>query len=229
MFPLSDSIKAARFPFLNLIIIAANVYVFYLQLTTPSLDEFILTYSLIPSFVDISQPTTLLPFVTSMFLHGGFLHIISNMWFLKVFGDNVEGHMNPLLFVLLYFGAGIVGSVLQYLFMPNSTIPMLGASGAVAGVLGAYFIFFPHARIKTLFPIFFFITFINVPAYIMLGYWFFLQIFSGVGSLGAAVDQGGVAFWAHIGGFVYGLAFAKILELTSHKTERDIIEGEIIG
>lgn len=229
MFPLSDSIKAARFPYLNILIIATNIWVFYLQLTAPNLDEFVMKYALIPSLVDFSQPITLLPFITAMFLHGGFLHIISNMWFLKVFGDNVEGHMNPLLFLLLYFGAGIVGNVLQYLLMPTSTIPMLGASGAVAGVLGAYFILFPRSQIKTLLPIFFFITFVNVPAFVMLGYWFVLQIFSGVGSLGMPSDQGGVAFWAHIGGFIVGLIFGFLLKKTSNPTSEGIIEGEIIG
>ncbi|CAN5131449.1 rhomboid family intramembrane serine protease [soil metagenome] len=229
MFPISDSIKAARFPFLNLLIIAANAYVFYLQLTSPNLDSFITQYALIPSHIDFTHLVTLLPFVTAMFLHGGFMHIISNMWFLKVFGDNVEGHMNPLLFLLLYFGSGILGNVLQYLLMPSSSIPMLGASGAVAGILGAYFILFPQSKVKTFVPIFFLFTIISIPAVFMLGYWFILQIFSGVGSLGNTSGQGGVAFWAHIGGFVFGLLFAKYLEIRTHKSSADIIDGEIIG
>lgn len=226
MFPISDSIKATRFPLLNLLIIGVNVWVFYLEITSANPDAFISKYALIPSHVHLTDPSTLFPFITAMFLHGGFLHILSNMWFLKVFGDNVEGHMNPLLFLLLYFGAGLVGFFTQYLMMPTSTIPMLGASGAVAGVLGAYFILFPHSQVRTFVPIFFFFTVISIPAVIMLGYWFILQLFSGVGTLGVPVNQGGVAFWAHIAGFLFGIIFALALK---PKHEVQIQEGEIIG
>ncbi len=205
MFPLSDSIKPLRFPFLNYLLIATTVYVFVQQLANP--EGIIANYALIPADVDFAAYNTLIPFITAMFLHGGFLHILSNMWFLKVFGDNVETHLNPLSFLVLYFFSGIAGNVAQYLMMPNTAIPMLGASGAVAGVLGCYFILFPHARVKTLLIIFFFVTFTEISAGFMLGYWFLLQIISAFGSIPGLGSQGGVAFFAHAVGFGVGILF----------------------
>jgi len=212
MFPLSDSIRARRFPFVNILLIAATVFVFIQQLTSFNQDLFIRTYSLIPSLVNFNDIASLTPFVTSIFLHGGFLHIISNMWFLWVFGDNVEGHLGFFLFPILYFMSGIVGNIAQYIVMPNSSIPMLGASGAVAGVLGAYFVLFKDAKIKTLIPFFGFFTTAEIPAPFMLGYWFVLQVFSGAVSLPFSGDSGGVAFWAHVGGFLTGVAAGKIIK-----------------
>ena len=212
MFPLSDSIKARRFPFVNILLIAATVFVFIQQLITPSQDLFINTYSLIPSLVTFNDLSTLMPFITAIFLHGGFLHIISNMWFLWVFGDNVEGHLGFILFPILYFLSGIVGNIAQYILMPSSSIPMLGASGAVAGILGAYYVLFAHAKIKTMIPFFGFFTTAEVPAPFMLGYWFVLQVLSGAVSLPFSSDSGGVAFWAHVGGFVTGVVIAKLLK-----------------
>lgn len=212
MFPLSDSIRARRFPLVNLLLIAATVFVFIQQLTSPNQDLFIRTYSLIPSLVNFNDFSTLVPFVTAIFLHGGFLHIISNMWFLWVFGDNVEGHLGFILFPILYFLAGIVGNIAQYIIMPTSSIPMLGASGAVAGVLGAYYILFKDAKIKTLIPFFGFFTTAEIPAPFMLGYWFVLQVFSGAVSLPFSGDSGGVAFWAHVGGFAAGVIVGKLFK-----------------
>ena len=211
MFPISDSVKPIRFPIVNILLITVTIFVFIQQILSPDQDLFIHTYSLIPSLVNFNDLSSLAPFVTAIFLHGGFLHIISNMWFLWVFGDNVEGHSGFVLFPILYFLAGIVGNVAKYIVMPDSSIPMLGASGAVAGVLGAYFVLFPHSTIKTLVPFFGYATFVNVPASFMLGYWFVLQIFSGAVSLPFSGDSGGVAFWAHVGGFVTGVIFAKII------------------
>jgi len=211
MFPLSDSIAARRFPFVNILLIAATVFVFIQQLISPNQNLFIYTYSLIPSLVNFNDFSTLVPFVTAIFLHGGFLHIISNMWFLWAFGDNVEGHLGFMLFPILYFLSGIVGNIAQYIVMPNSSIPMLGASGAVAGVLGAYYVLFQHSKIKTMIPFFGFFTTAEIPAPFMLGYWFVLQVFSGAVSLPFSGDSGGVAFWAHVGGFVTGVAAAKLI------------------
>jgi membrane associated rhomboid family serine protease len=208
MFPISDSIKSARFPFLNYILIGITIYIFIQQLANP--EEIINTYALIPAKVNLSDYMSLIPFVSAIFLHGGFLHILSNMWFLKVFGDNVEGHMNPLSFLTLYFLAGIGGNVAQYLMMPETVIPMLGASGAVAGILGCYFVLFPHAKVKTLLIIFFFITITEVSAGLMLGYWFVLQLISAIGSIPGLGSQGGVAFFAHAIGFVIGILFGII-------------------
>src|SRR5581483_3953817 len=204
MIPISDSVKSRGFPIFTVLLIALNVVVFLLELSSPNPDAFIQQYSLIPKLVNFSDTSTLLPFVTAMFLHGGFLHIASNMLFLWVFGDNIEGYFGAIFFLFLYLVSGIVGNLVQYILMPGSLIPMLGASGAIAGVLGSYFLLFPHSKIKTLLPIFFFITFVDIPATFMIGYWFFLQIISGVTSLSAAADSGGIAFFAHIGGFATG-------------------------
>lgn len=210
MFPLSDSIKAARFPFLNYLLIAVTIFVFIQQLGDP--EGIVAKYALIPANVNFNNYLSLVPFVSAIFLHGGFLHIISNMWFLKVFGDNVEGHLGSIPFLLLYFLAGIAGNVVQYLFMPNTSIPMLGASGAVAGILGCYYVLFPYSKIKTLLFIFFFVTITEFSATFMLGYWFILQIISAAGSVGTLGSQGGVAFFAHVAGFIVGILFGKLFK-----------------
>ena len=205
MIPLRDSHPANIFPFWVLTIIGLNIYAFYLTLTNSSPDAFIFSYGLIPNLVDFSNWGTFLPFITSQFLHGGFVHIISNMLFLWVFGDNVEGRLGFILFPIFYLAAGVAGGLAQYLLNPTSAIPMIGASGAVAGVLGAYFAMFPHHSVRTLVPIFGFFSIINIPAQFMLFYWFITQLFSGTASITtAASDIGGVAFFAHIGGFVFG-------------------------
>lgn len=216
MFPISDSVRSKRFPIINFVIIIFTGYVFYLQLVNP--EVFTYTYALVPGRVDFSDVTTLLPFVTSIFLHGGWLHIITNMWFLWIFGDNVEGALGHFCYLLLYLASGVIGGLAQYFFISDADIPMLGASGAVAGVLGAYFLFFPHHKIKTFIPIFGFITFTNISAYVMLGYWFVLQIFSGAMSYQVSgTDEGGVAFWAHVGGFLTGLMIGRLFA----KTEKE--------
>jgi rhomboid family protein len=141
------------------------------------------------------------------------LHILSNMWFLFIFGDNVEGALKPVGFLILFLVAGIAGNLLQYAVMPHATIPMLGASGAIAGVLGCYYVLFPYAKVKTLLFLFFFVTILDISAPIMLGYWFILQLISGVGSLAqTTASQGGVAFFAHIAGFVLGLIVGKMVK-----------------
>lgn len=211
MFPISDThIGKRKFPIINIAIIAATIFVFIQQITSLDQNALIYKYALIPSFIDFSNFSTLAPFVTSIFLHGGFLHIVSNMWFLWVFGDNVESRFGILLFPILYLFSGIIGSIFQYIIMPSSNIPMLGASGAVAGVLGAYFILSPHSKIKTLVPFLGFFTFVTLPASFMLGYWFVLQVLSGAVSLPFSDGTGGVAFWAHVGGFLTGVVFAKL-------------------
>lgn len=222
MFPLYDSIKFRKFPIINISLIVINILVFIQELLAPNPNVFISQYALTPAHVNFSNPITLLPFLTAMFLHGGWLHILSNMWFLWIFGDNVEGELGSLPYLGLYVISGLVGNFLQFLFMPGSTIPMLGASGAIAGSLGAYFILFPKARVKTLVFIFIFVTLIDIPAFIMLGYWFVLQIISGAETIGNAAS-GGVAFWAHIAGFMTGLLLAKILPKKDYP-----IEGQVV-
>lgn len=207
MFPLSDSIKTGKIPFVNISLIVFTVFVFLNQLSSP--DSFIYSYALIPAEINFSNISTLLPFITSIFLHGGFLHLLFNMWFLWVFGDNVEGHLGHLKYILFYLGAGIAGSMAQYVLAPHSPIPMVGASGAISGVLGAYYVMFPTSKIRTLVPIFGFVSIIELSAPFMLGYWFALQIISGVFSIPSSGSEGGVAFFAHIGGFVAGFLVGK--------------------
>lgn len=205
MIPLRDSHPANIFPFWVITIIALNIYVFFLELTAANPDLFIAQYALISNLVDLADSQTWIPFITSQFLHGGFVHIISNMLFLWIFGDNVEGRLGFLLFPIFYLAAGAAGGAAQYILDPNSTIPMLGASGAIAGVLGAYFALFGHHKIKTLVPVFGFLTVVDIPASVMLFYWFITQLFSGVASIPLAAEGlGGIAFFAHAGGFVFG-------------------------
>ncbi len=208
MLPLRDSNKTHSFPLVTYALIALNIYFFFIEMSASDLDQFLSQYALVPAQVNFSSPETLKPFITSQFLHVGLLHLISNMWFLRIFGDNVEEAVGKIKYLFVYLLSGVVGGLLQYFFMPGSDIPMLGASGAVAGVLGAYFVFFPRHKIETLIPLGFFLTTIDLPASIMLIYWFVTQLFSGVGSF-ASADMGGVAFWAHIGGFAAGYLAAK--------------------
>jgi membrane associated rhomboid family serine protease len=223
MLPISDSIKSKKFPLLNLSMIGINIYVFFLMLTSPSIETFINTYALIPATISITNPESWIPFITSMFLHAGLFHIGSNMIFLWVFGDNIEAHFGKLWYLFIFFASGIVGGLAQYLISPDSQIPMLGASGAVSGILGAYYVSHRHAKIKSIVFIFFFITTLQIPATLYIIYWFGLQVLSGVVELGNMSDTGGVAFWAHIGGFIAGLLLAKI----GHKEYKEgVIEGE---
>jgi len=146
----------------------------------------------------------LLTLVTSMFLHGGWLHLIGNMWYLWIFGDNVEDRLGHGRFLLFYLAAGVVASIIHAALQPGSPMPTVGASGAIAGVLGAYAFAFPRARVLTLVPIFFFIQIIAIPAMVLLGIWFAFQFIAGTMSFGVARGSGGVAWWAHIAGFVFG-------------------------
>jgi membrane associated rhomboid family serine protease len=221
MIPIADSVKSRRFPVINIILIVLNILAFLLEYSSADPEAFIYTYALVPAAIDFSDLSTLYPFVTSMFLHGGLLHIASNMLFLWVFGDNVEGELNPVLYLLLYLTAGIVGALGQYIFSPESTIPMLGASGAVAGVLGAYMLLFPKHKIKTLILLPFFFTLTEISALFMIGYWIVLQLISGLGVLGSTIGEtGGVAYFAHIAGFIAGIALILILPKQDPQLER---------
>jgi len=222
MFPISDSIRHRKFPIITLLIISINIIVFLYELISG--QNFIERWGLIPANVDFLNVNSFAPFITSQFLHGGFFHIISNMWFLWVFGNNVEDRMGKLVFPLFYLTAGVAAALLQYIFNTTSVIPMIGASGAVSGVLGAYFVFFPQAKIRSLLFFFFTITIAYIPATIYIFYWFVIQVISGVASIPAlAGGAGGVAFWAHVGGFVAGYIIAKL-----YREEKKYIEGEII-
>lgn len=211
MFPISDTQTSGRFPFWVFAIIIANAFVFILELTAPDTDQFVAQFALTPSQLNFFDFNSLKTLITSQFLHGGFVHILSNMWFLWIFGDNVEEIFGFFFFPIFYLLSGIAGGLAQYALDPISNIPILGASGAIAGVLGAYMALFPNHSIKTLIPVFGFVTTANLPAYIMLFYWFFTQLFSGTASIIASTTSiGGVAFFAHIGGFAAGYLIAKI-------------------
>ena len=210
MIPLRDSVPTRKTPLVTYGLILLNILFFLLELLSPNLNDFINQYALIAARVSFAHPLTLYPFLTSQFLHAGLAHLIANMWFLKIFGDNVEEALGHLRFLLFYLFCGLMAGLSQYFFMTNSTIPMLGASGAVAGVLGAYFVFFPHHRIETLVPVWGFWRVVNLSASLMLFYWFIIQLFSGVGSL-VVTTVGGVAFFAHAGGFLAGWLIAKML------------------
>jgi membrane associated rhomboid family serine protease len=225
MLPLKDSESSGGFPFWTVVIIALNIFFFYLEVTSPNPEAFIAHYALIPSLVDFSTWQGILPFITSQFLHGGFLHIASNMLFLWIFGDNVEDRMGFLFFPIFYVLAGIIGGLTQYFIDPTSGVPTIGASGAIAGVLGAYFALFPHNKIKSLVFFFGFITIINIPAWLVLIYWFITQVFSGTFSIAPSqIDQGGIAYFAHIGGFVTGWIIAQFF----HQTNKKVIEGVLV-
>jgi membrane associated rhomboid family serine protease len=193
--PLRDDIGHRRFPLVNWFFILANIAVFVLQFLgiVPS------SFAAVPE--RISHGHALYTILTSMFMHGGLFHILSNMWFLYIFGDNVEDAFGHASYFAIYILAGICGALAQVTVAPNSSIPMVGASGAISGVLGAYMVLYPAARILTLLPIFIFIQFLNVPAIVFLGYWILIQLLSGFGS---PRTGGGVAFFAHIGGFALG-------------------------
>lgn len=211
MLPLRDHNPSPKKPVITVLLIAANLYGFFRELLAPDLENFIREYALIPASVDFGSPAALFPFLTSIFLHAGWFHLLSNMWFLWIFGDNVEERFGKIKYLLIYLLSGVIAGAAQYAVSAGSAVPMLGASGAVAGVLGAYLVFFPRHRVDTLVPIFFFVQIIPLPAYIMLGYWFITQIFAGVGSLAVqTAASGGVAFFAHVGGFIAGVFFAKL-------------------
>jgi len=206
--PLKDLNPHKTYPVVNTLLILTNVIVFLFQLTlTPSqYKAFLLTNATIPSHINgfltghITLEAALLPLLTSMFLHGGLAHIAGNMLFLWIFGDNVEDYFGHFPYLLFYLFCGIGSDLLHIAFNFNSSVPALGASGAISGVMGAYILLYPRAQVLTLVLVFF----LPIPAFIILGYWFLLQFLAGVSSVGAAAT-GGVAWWAHIGGFLLGM------------------------
>ncbi len=217
MIPLRDRIRSESFPFINITLIVINVIVFFYEYSLGSgLNAFIYEYGLVPASLHSSEGAgffdRIYPFFTSMFLHGGWLHLIGNMLYLYIFGDNVEDRMGHFKYLIFYLLGGLGGAVAQVIVSINSTIPMVGASGAISGVLGAYILFFPRARILTLVPIFFFIQIIEIPALVFLFFWFFMQLFYGVASLTVTQTTGGVAFMAHVGGFIAGFLLAKFFQ-----------------
>lgn len=205
MIPLYDTTRSRIFPLVTLGLILLNALVFFgeIRMAPSVLRSFIFTWGLIPANLLTDPSGTWKTVFSSMFLHGGWFHIISNMWVLFIFGDNVEARLGGLRYLIFYLLSGVAAALLQTYLLPSAE-PLIGASGAIAGVLGAYLILFPGSRIASLVPILFILTIIEVPALIFLVFWFITQLYSGL----FMVDGGsasGIAWWAHIGGFLFGM------------------------
>ena len=212
MLPIQDEIRAHRFPFVNYSLIALNFIVFILELMAgPNLETALYEIALIPANVTAGFDLgDLKAIFTSMFLHAGLSHLLGNMLYLWIFGDNVEDRIGHFWYLVFYLAGGIVAAFAHVALNPNSVIPTVGASGAIAAVLGAYLILFPQVKVLTFVPIGFFLRLTLLPASLLLGFWFVLQLFNGLLTLGLA-DMGGTAFWAHIGGFVFGVLVAWLI------------------
>jgi membrane associated rhomboid family serine protease len=218
MFPLSDVIPSRTVPVvtIGLIVVNALVFVHELLLPSPLLEAFMQRYALIPAW--FSWPTVF----TSMFLHAGFWHVLPNMMYLWIFGDNVEDRLGHARYLAFYVSAGIVAAIAQLAINPYSAVPMVGASGAIAGVMGAYFVLYPQSRVLTAVFVLIFFDVVEIPAIFFLGLWFLLQLLSGVGSLGVSnAAGGGTAFFAHIGGFVVGVIVGWILRARDRRWQFD--------
>ncbi|MGN6183273.1 MAG: rhomboid family intramembrane serine protease [Thermoanaerobaculia bacterium] len=216
MIPLRDDNPRRTVPYVTYLLVALNVFAFFWELSLgPNLERALFTIAFIPAkfWVPGHWSYDMLTIVVSMFLHGSLLHVGSNMLYLWIFGDNIEDRLGHFRYLVFYLLCGFGATFAHAFFSSGSRIPAIGASGAIAGVLGAYIVLYPKARVLTLIPIFFFIMFRELPAILILGLWFVLQLFSGVGSLGVqdAQDMGGVAYFAHIGGFVIGVILIAIL------------------
>ena len=206
MFPLYDTIRSRKFPIINWTLIIGNGLAFYYewQLSEAGLNRFIHSWGLVPSRLIADSAEAWVTIFSSMFLHGGWFHLLSNMWVLVIFGDNIEERLGSVRYFIFYLLSGVAAALLEVYIQPGSSVPTIGASGAIAGVLGAYLIQFPRAKVASLVPIIFIFTIIEIPAVIFLGFWFLLQLFSGWLAL-QGTNAGGIAWWAHIGGFIFGM------------------------
>ena len=220
MIPIRDTVPSRSVPVVNNLLIGINVVMFLVQLMQGShfgFERFIYHYGLVPArytspawAVDVSHTRMIIALFTFMFLHGGWLHLLGNMWFLYIFGDNVEDRLGPLRYAVFYLTCGLVSGLSHVALNAHSTAPTIGASGAVAGVMGAYFLLHPSAKILTLIPIIIIPWFVEIPAYFFLGLWFLIQLLNASGGSGAS---GGIAWWAHIGGFLFGMVLIKLFSL----------------
>ena len=227
MFPIRDTIRSRSFPIANYAIIALNVLVFLFQSSLSERGFYLLLQGFGLTPVDFSPflPLQWITVFTSMFMHGGWFHLISNMWTLYIFGDNVEDRMGSTRYIIFYLLSGTVAALTHVFLSPSLEVPTVGASGAVAGILGAYFLLFPNAQVVTFIPLFFLPWFINIPAFFYLGIWFFSQVANGLMVSGETMS--GIAWWAHIGGFLFGLLLVRFfakrqapLEIYYHQGQR---------
>ncbi len=213
MFPLKDDIPSSTYPIVNTSIIIINILFFIYELSVHSISVFIYNHAFIPAMLfkyhDIFA--SIIRAFFSMFLHGGFLHILGNMWFLWIFGDNVEDELGHVNYLIFYIVGGLIATLVQGIASASSTVPIIGASGAISAVVGAYLVLFPHAKILSLVPIFIFITFLWIPSWLFIVFWFFMQYLNGMLSIYSKFG-GGVAWFAHIGGFVFGFLVVKFME-----------------
>lgn len=213
MIPVRDTIKTHRTPVVNYALIGINVVVFlWMFLNSGRIEQIYDQYALVPaSFSNGLNFKSILNIFTSMFMHGGWMHLIGNMLYLWIFGDNIEDRLGSGKYLAFYLLGGVAAALMQILVDPSSPIPMVGASGAIAAVLGAYLVLYPNSRVYTFIPIGFWTRLRPVPAILVLGMWFLLQLINGVGSLGVA-ENGGTAYFAHIGGFLFGLLVGYIVK-----------------
>ena len=225
MIPLKDTSKTTIFPIVNTTFIIVNILLFIYEMwITPDLKLFLYQYGLVPYVIttelEIGIFHRIYPFFTSMFLHSGWFHIIGNMLFLYIFGDNIEDRMGHFRYFIFYITIGLIAALIQFVTSIKSTVPIIGASGAISGVIGAYLLFYPNAKILTVVPILIFIRIIYIPATVFIIIWFCLQFIGGIGSLGRDSDVGGIAFWAHLGGFLGGLIIAKYFDRTKNNMQK---------
>lgn len=225
MIPIKDDIPSSHFPVVTLIIIGLNLLVFAFQFVLRRYNQWLISafgvipYELshfkdLPPYLPFPLPSTLF---TAMFLHGGVAHIFGNMLYLWIFGDNVEDAMGHIRFIIFYLSCGVVAAITQIIISPHSTVPMIGASGAISGVLGAYLLLYPRAKVLTLVFFGFFLEMIRIPAVVLLSIWIIIQFASGVISLSAHSISGGIAWFAHIGGFLAGMAFISFFKKSNRK------------
>jgi membrane associated rhomboid family serine protease len=220
MFPLRDTIPSQTFPFVTLSLILINLLIFLYEVSLGAqLNSFIYTFGVIPlnyTTTLLTDPIKIIPFIpplfTSIFLHGGWMHVISNMWYLWIFGDNIEDKTGHFRFLIFYLSCGILATIAHIFINPTSEIPTIGASGAIAGVMGAYILLFPRSKITTLIFLFIFIQIVEIRAIFFLGFWIVIQVISGMFSVGLTGQSGGVAWWAHIGGFLSGVLLVFIFK-----------------
>jgi hypothetical protein len=216
MIPIRDTIQSRHYPLINITLIFANIAFFFVQISRGQfLPEFVLSYGLVPAHYSSLQALSqfglsqqIIPFFSYMFLHGSFWHLLGNMWFLYIFGDNVEDRLGHVRYLIFYLLCGLVSGFVHIWINLGADVPVIGASGATAGVMGAYFVLHPRSRILTLIPIIIIPFFVEIPALIFLGIWFLLQFFNATQTYAA---MAGIAWWAHIGGFLFGMIYILLL------------------